>query len=82
MYLLAALKKQSDSETEALARPHEAIEYEFYDHRHHGPIMLSSYRAVLALMSNNNLPCFRCVNKEFVSKRILEMETDIKASQR
>ncbi len=79
---ISALKQQSDSNNGELASPHEALEYEFYDNRHHGPLMLVSYRAILALMTNNNLPCFRSVDKRSVSERIVEMEIDINASKK
>ena len=77
-----ALRQQSDSENGELANPHEALQYEFYDNRHDGPLMLASYRAILALMTNNNLPCFRSVDKRFVSEKIVEMEKNIQASEK
>jgi len=70
---MVALEVHGTASAGNLTAPHEALDWEFQDKRRDGPLKLVSLRAVEALMTNNDLRCFRSVDLTAVSEMVNEL---------
>ena len=77
----AFIKAMREIDPTDFSAPHETLDYE-EQNRQGNDLRLICYRAVEALMTNNDLPCFAGFDLAEISRRVTEMTKEQKARKR